>query len=140
MKKLTPNLAVTHIPTTVSYYCNVLGFDLRMLVDETMQGFEDTTIDPSKTYIWAMVGHGDVEIMFQLKSNLEKEIGPLPAAPVLSGTVYMETDDADTYYDRIKDQAVIHKKPDTAWYGMREFYVKDPDGYLLGFASMKASS
>ena len=31
------------------------------------------------------------------------------------------------------------KDIDTTWYGMREFYIQECDGYILGFATQPAS-
>jgi hypothetical protein len=46
----------------------------------------------------------------------------------------MEIDDLDSFYDEIKDKVAEITEPQLAWYGMKEFYTKDPNGYILGFA------
>ncbi len=39
--------------------------------------------------------------------------------------------------DIIKSKAEVVKDLETVWYGMQEFYIKDCNGYILGFAERK---
>ena len=34
-----------------------------------------------------------------------------------------------------KDKVIIYKEIETTWYGQKEFYIKDLNGYILGFTS-----
>jgi len=133
MKQLTPNLAVKDVAKSVAFYTEVLGFRLKMCVDESRQPGD--TIAVSKHYIWANVMHGSVGMMFQQKQSFEddlnvsvKEIGALVS-------FYIEVEDAEALYERLKAKAPIHKALETTFYGAKEFYIKDPDGYILGFSS-----
>ena len=46
-------------------------------------------------------------------------------------TVYISVDDVDAVYEKLKPEAMIVKDIETMWYGLRQFSVSDPDGYLL---------
>jgi uncharacterized glyoxalase superfamily protein PhnB len=40
-------------------------------------------------------------------------------------------------YENLKDKVTVVKELHTTWYGMQEFYVKDCNGYILGFSQQK---
>ncbi len=47
--------------------------------------------------------------------------------------LYLSVDDVDTMYESVKAaglQPNIVKEIETLWYGLREFKVADPDGYI----------
>jgi len=134
MKQLTPNLAVEDVQRSVMFYTQVLGFTLKMCVDEEKQPFN--TIEETKSYLWANVMHGDVGVMFQQKRSFEDDLGVSVDDIGATVSFYIEVADAPALYKRIKSKADIHKALDTTWYGAKEFYIKDPDGYILGFSSM----
>ena len=54
-----------------------------------------------------------------------------------SVSFYIEVEDINTIYNEIKEKAEVVKELETTWYGMQEFYVKDCNGYILGFAEKK---
>jgi len=51
---------------------------------------------------------------------------------------YIDVEGIDIIYDSIKNKVVIVRKLERAWYGMREFYIKDCNGYILGFGEKSA--
>ncbi len=53
-----------------------------------------------------------------------------------SSTYYIEVESADEMYDKVKDKVEIYKTIENTWYGAREFYIRDLNGYILGFSSM----
>lgn len=54
--------------------------------------------------------------------------------PRRANHVFIEVQDIDALHDRIKTQAPIVMAIHTQWYGMREFAITDPDGYVITFA------
>lgn len=58
-----------------------------------------------------------------------------PAAPSMSGTIYVHVDEVDTLAAALAGSSVFEWGPETMDYGMREFAVRDPNGYLLAFAA-----
>ena len=138
MKSLSPNLAVKNIAQTVKYYIDNFGFELQMAVDETKKNF-DTQILTDRNYIWAMIKCGEVEIMLQKDDNLKKDLGEFFDDIGSSSSIYIGVEDVDDFYKKVQNNDVeIYKNIETTWYGQREFYIKDLDGYILGFASAES--
>jgi len=54
-----------------------------------------------------------------------------------SVSFYIEVEAINALYQEIKPKAEVVKELETAWYGMQEFYIKDCNGYILGFAERK---
>jgi uncharacterized glyoxalase superfamily protein PhnB len=54
-----------------------------------------------------------------------------------SSTYYIVVDDVDELYDRVKEEVDVIKHIEDTWYGQREFYVRDLNGYILAFASVQ---
>lgn len=47
---------------------------------------------------------------------------------------YMEIEGIKELHQKLKAKNLELTELKTTWYGMQEFYVKDPDGYMIGFA------
>ena len=132
---LTPNLMVKNIHTSVAFYTDVLGFKLRMAVPEDKSEFPDS-LKEGVSYIYAQLFYNDVEIWLQTKESLSEDLPIFQSmSPGAAISFYGKVEDADIVYKAIKDKVSIIKDIKTSWYGMREFYISDPDGYILGFAS-----
>jgi catechol 2,3-dioxygenase-like lactoylglutathione lyase family enzyme len=56
-----------------------------------------------------------------------------PPAPALSGTIYFRIDDVDALARSVDGHTPLEWGPETMDYGMREFAVRDPNGYLIAF-------
>lgn len=123
LKKLTPNLMVKDVNRSIEFYTQVLGFELNQTVPETGQ-FE-----------WASMQCGDVEVMFQLESSLVEEIPALKDVDIGGSlTFYIQMEGIDELYNRVKGSATVVQDKHTTFYGMREFAIRDCNGYLLAFA------
>ncbi len=133
MKQLTPNMAVKDVRKSVEYYVDNFGFKLAMAVDEDESFVNDKLVD-AKEYIWANVMNGEVGIMFQRVDSFKEDVGDFFDTLGSSASFYIEVEDVDVLHDSVKDHVEIHKDIETTGYGMREFYVKDPNGYILAFA------
>ena len=53
--------------------------------------------------------------------------------PRFTGSLYFRVDDVDELWKRLKDQATVVYPIEDFDYGMREFAVRDRDGYVLQF-------
>jgi catechol 2,3-dioxygenase-like lactoylglutathione lyase family enzyme len=58
-----------------------------------------------------------------------------PSAPALSGTIYLRVDDVDALAKSVAGQTAFEWGPETMDYGMREFALRDPNGYLIAFSA-----
>ena len=134
-KKITPDLMVRDVTEAVKFYTEKLGFQLGMLVPEGERTVE-TRLALGKKYVYAMVSRGEVFVMFMLKDAYAEDIPALRGVPVgASLTLYFDVDHLDGLYASFKEKGVeIVKDLSSTWYGMKEFYIRDSDGYILGFA------
>ncbi len=123
IKKITPNLIVSSVETSLAFYENVLGFTRGMTVPEP------------PPLVFASVTSGPVEIFFNDRSTIAKESPQFKDKAIGGGnTMFIEVDGVDELHDRIKDRVRIVMPIVTQWYGMREFAIEDPDGYVITFA------
>ena len=124
LKSLTPNLMVEDVRATVDFYRDVMGFDLLTSVPE-----EGDVLD------WAMVQRDEVRLMFQSRSSLSSDVPSLESAPIgASQTFYVEVADIQSLYDHLKGKVETIKDLHTTFYNTREFYFRDPNGYIFGFS------
>lgn len=132
-KKLTPNFPVKNVKESVSFYQNMLGFKLEIAVPDGTNSITNEISD-AKEYSTAMMRKDDVFVMFLKHDNFEESTqafkGVTEDVPVL---FYVDVSDINELYIGLKGKVQIEKEIETTWYGMREFYIKDCNGYLLGF-------
>lgn len=57
--------------------------------------------------------------------------------PKCTGTIYFFIEDVKSYYESIKDKAIVRWPLQDMPYGTREFGVKDYDDYTLAFAKRR---
>lgn len=133
-KKLTPNFEVSNVKQTVDFYSKHLGFKLVMLVPESQDGIEQSFAE-EKEYVYAMVQKDDVEIFFQRTDTFKEDVifsqGLSIGACV---SFYMDIEGIKEFHETLKDKKLQITELKTTWYGMQEFYMKDLNGYILGFA------
>ena len=123
IQKLTPNLLVVDVARSVSFYTEVLGFTRAMTVPE------------EAPFVFASVRSGDVEIFFNDAAHAVKEYPPLADHPIgASGTMFIEVKGLDEFYTQLRGKVKVVIPLVTQWYGMKEFAIADPDGYLITFA------
>lgn len=134
VNKLTPNFEVASIKQTVQFYKDVLGFNLIMAVPESQDGVEQQLSD-GKEYVYALVSKDNVELMFQRTDSFKEDIALSGNATIgASVSFYMEVEGINDFYNEIRNKNIKTTELKTAWYGMREFYLHDNNGYILGFA------
>lgn len=124
MQQLTPNLMVNNVNETVTFYQEILGFNLVMSVPE--EGILN----------WAMVQHGDVHLMFQERENIIAEYPVLKDRSMGGGlTFYIKVRDVKGLYDKVKKQVNLVADFHRTFYGAEEFAIQDINGFVLTFAS-----
>ncbi|MGX5820104.1 hypothetical protein ACWKWU_18040 [Chitinophaga lutea] len=132
--KLTPNFEVTDIKQTVAYYKENFGFRLVMCVPETQDGI-DQSLAGNKTYVYAMMQRDNVEIFFQRTDTFKADVVYAQGLPIgASVSFYMDVVGIKAFYQEMKEKELPVTDLKTTWYGMQEFYLKDLNGYILGFA------
>ncbi|MGE4462843.1 MAG: hypothetical protein AB7D49_10430, partial [Arcobacter sp.] len=86
-------------------------------------------------YVWAMIHKDNVSLMLQSIESLKEDVGDFFQNLGASLTMYIEVENVDELYLKIKDKVTIYKEIKTTWYGQKEFYIEDINGYILGFTS-----
>ncbi len=134
INKLSPNFAVRDIKETVRFYTENLGFTLVMAVPESQDGV-DQTLNENKEYVYAMLQKDAIELMLQRSDSFKSDIS-FAKDLTIGATVsfYMEIEGISELHQFLQSKNLSITELKTTWYGMREFYVKDLNGYILGFA------
>ena len=138
MIDLTPNLAVSDIKETIAFYRDILGFELVMAVPEDRSDFAPV-LSEEKKYVYAQLKSGDAEVMIQEIGSIKEDVGDFFDKIGASVSLYMRMEDVDGFYEKLSGKVEVVKELETTWYGMREFYIKDNNGYILAFASQVQS-
>jgi lactoylglutathione lyase len=122
-KKLTPNLLVANVERSVAFYVDTLGFERGM------------TVPQESPFVFASVTSGAVEIFFNDAPTAVKEYPAFAGKPIgATGTMFIELESVDALHERIKSSVTITMPLVTQFYGLREFAIMDPDGYVITFA------
>jgi len=138
LNKLTPNLGVEDIKATIKFYQNYLDFELMMAVPSSQDGIDQTLFE-EKNYVYALIAKDGVEIMLQQTQSIQQDVTLLHFETLgASVSFYMEIEGIEAFYQKIVSENIKSTPIKTAWYGMKEFYILDNNGYVLGFAE-KAS-
>lgn len=112
-KSLVPMLQTREIDETRTWYETVLGFKCV----EQAEG-------------WCRLERDGAAIMFMNNDHLGE--------PHATATKYFYVEDAFAVWDAVKQYCKAEWGPERMPYGMTEFAIKDPNGYLLSFASPTA--
>ena len=111
LESVRPVLAVNNIDETVRFYRDVLGFECVNQMDG-----------------WAALRKDQVELMISLPNAHE----PFEK-PTLTGSIYFNAADVDAVWEQIKDKVSVVYPIENFFYGMREFAIRDNNGYTLQF-------
>jgi len=124
---LSPMLEVTDLQATIDYYTGILGF--------TLQG----TWPDEGPIQWTSLTAGEVTLMFMTRVTPDEipedtsEATSEPKPPCLTGQLYCYPPDVDALWNELKEKVDIAWPLDNMTYGMREFAIRDCNGYLLTF-------
>lgn len=110
---LVPMLESKDLLATKDFYTSILKF--------SAENF-------SEDMGWLKMKKDAVSIMF-CSPNEHRNI----PEPIMSGSLYFNTDDVDELWNELKDNVKICYPVENFEYGMREFAVFDNNGYLLQF-------
>jgi uncharacterized glyoxalase superfamily protein PhnB len=122
-QKLTPNLIVADVSRSLAFYTEVLGFACGMSVPD------------APPFVFASVTSGPVEIFFNAAAAASSDYPSLAGRPIgASGTMFIEVEGIDAHYADVSGKVSMVMPIVTQPYGMREFAIADPDGYIITFA------
>lgn len=113
MPKVVPMIHVPDVRATAEWYVSI-GFKLVRYNEE--DGVPN----------WALMSYGDSEIMLSIdgkpSSAFRREVD-----------LYIHTDNVERVYRDLKDRAQLVVDLHDAFYGMREFTIRDINGFWISF-------
>jgi|SRR5215204_6519961 len=128
LSDVTPNLIVADMDRSASFYKDVLGFSIV------------TTVPEAPPFVFAWMQRDGVNVFLNSLEGMEDDIAGLTSREI-GGTATMfftlERNDAggiDEFFKDISSRARVVMGLKDQFYGMREFGVEDPDGYIILFA------
>ena len=119
VQELWPLLSVADITQSIAFYRDQLGFSV---ISDAKN---------NDNVFWCRLKRGGASIMLQ---QAEAEDGPADSNG--RGVVfYFVCDDVDALYADLTKRGLDLNPPTTAYYGMRQVFVPEPDGYSICFES-----
>ncbi len=128
---MSTNLMVTDMAASLRFYHEVLGLPIAFTVDADQQ--TDTSGAVVDDAVFAALRAGETELMLQERNSLAED-APIVAAdtpPSGTFTLYFRVDHVDEVAARIPESHEVVKPLQRTWYGMKEIWVRDPDGYVV---------
>lgn len=126
MRGLCPLLQVFDMPASLHFYRDILGFE----VVSTSPPRSPDDVD------WAWLKCNDAAVML----NTAYEFDSRPSAPAPSRNsahddtcLYIGCPDVDQAFVELSAKGLTLSPPKVAPYGMKQLYLKDPDGYGVCF-------
>lgn len=115
-ERLVPSLLVRDLSASISFYSTL--------------GFEPTGWYPDReSATWAEITCG--ALVIQLYTQPPRGT---PVEPTLSGTFYLFPPSVKQLAEQLEGVVPFEWGPEAMDYGMLEFAVRDPDGYLIAFS------
>ena len=126
IRGMAPLLQVFDMRASIAFYRDALGFE-RVANSEHRE---------EVLFHWALLRRDGIELML----NTAYDEGERPAFPDAKRvtahddtTLYFSCPDVDAAYSDLRAKGIAKKEPSVAPYGMKQLYIKDPDGYSICF-------
>jgi glyoxylase I family protein len=128
VRGLCPYFEVYDMPASIRFYRDVLGFEVKST---------SPALGGTDRFHWVWLRHGNAELMLNTAYEFDEE---RPAAENVGRVrghgdccLYIGCPDVDAAYEELRGKGVEVQKPKVAPYGMKQMYLKDPDGYGICF-------
>lgn len=124
IRGMAPLLQVFDMPMSIAFYRDVLGFEVV------------ATSKPGPVFDWALLRLHGVELMLNTayESN-QRPSGPDPSRVAAHDDtcLYFSAPDVEAIYLDLRAKGLDVQPPKVAYYGMKQLYMHDPDGYGVCF-------
>jgi catechol 2,3-dioxygenase-like lactoylglutathione lyase family enzyme len=115
--RVLPCLLVSDMRRSLDFYIETLGF--------TQTGYYPIESEPIRTE----VRRDDVAIVLYSEARRGQDL-----PPAFTGALYLFPEDIDPLAEELRGKVPFAWGPEETDFGIREFAVRDPDGYTLIFA------
>jgi uncharacterized glyoxalase superfamily protein PhnB len=123
---VTPNLIVADIERSLAFYRDVLGFSVV------------ATVPDAAPFVFVMLQRDTVQVFLNTSGSVKDSLPQLAARPIGgTNTMFIDVQAAstaegiDALFDSVQAQARVVMPLKDQFYGMREFGIEDPDGYVI---------
>ncbi len=121
---LCPLIQVFDMPASLRFYRDLLGFQVEM------------QSAPGDDCDWALLRRDEANLMLNTAYEAPDR-PPLPDPARIAAhadtALFIACRDVDGVYEFLKSKGLDPNKPIVTSYGMKQLYLKDPDGYELCF-------
>jgi catechol 2,3-dioxygenase-like lactoylglutathione lyase family enzyme len=121
-RRVLPCLLVSDMRRSLNFYLRVLGF--------TQTGYYPIESEPTRTE----VRRDDVAIILYTEPVHGRD-----SPPAFTGALYIFPESIEELSDELRGRVPFAWGPEDTDFGMREFAIRDPDGYALVFAERAKS-
>lgn len=126
----TPNLFTSDLPRSLVFYRDVLGFTV------------ETTVPTEPPFVFVLLRRDEVTIYLNEYAAASGDIAARPAmSSVVVGqsgvTIFLHMQGVATLWEEVRSRAPVVMPLTEQWYGLTEFSVTDPDGYIVTFAERR---
>ena len=124
---LTPNLITNDLARSLAFYRDVLGFSVKQ------------TVPDQAPFVFAWLERDGVQLFLNDGDTVRKDMPSVGSLTVgQSGVALFVVLEgiADLWVD-LKDRVPVVMPLKDQWYGMTEFSITDPDGYVITFAERR---
>lgn len=122
LKKLTPVLVVDRVEPCLAFWTERFGFT----VSNQVPGADGALV-------FASVEAGSVEVMYQTRASVEADFAETVAPPGNAVVLFITVESLDSVEAAVAGAPVV-KARHTTFYGSTELYVREPGGFMVGFA------
>jgi catechol 2,3-dioxygenase-like lactoylglutathione lyase family enzyme len=124
LERFAPLLQVFDMPRSLAFYGKLLGFGVVGTSDP--RGQDD--------FDWVLLRRDGIDLM--LNTAFEHDARPATPPPDRVAAhedtgLYFGCRDLDAAYSWFREQGVSLEPPSVAPYGMKQLWLKDPDGYVV---------
>lgn len=125
---VAPLVQVFDMPRSIHFYRDILGF--------AVTGRSRAKTSDPDDVDWVMLQLSNATVMLNTAYDPE-DVPPAPDAARWSGhqdtCLFFGCQDVEAAYEHLKAQGMEIDPPKVAWYGMKQLYLKDPDGFGICF-------
>ncbi len=119
--RVVPMIHVPDVRAAAEWYVSTIGFRIR------------GTNEPDGKMDWAALTFGSTEIMLSA--------GGRPSVAYRREVdLYIQTDDVDGTFNRLKGRVEVVEPLNDTFYGMREFIIRDPNRFWITFGQPTEST